>query len=50
MGEVLVDVVFPESMLDVVGLLVVLPVLVELVDLAGHVALLLGIKALETKD
>ena len=41
------DVVLAEGVLDVVGLLVVLPVLVQLVDLAGDVALLLSIKALE---
>ena len=36
-----VDVVLPQRVLDVVGLLVVLPVLVQLVDFAGDVPLLL---------
>ena len=39
--QLLVDVVLAQRVLDVVGLLVVLPVLVQLVDLAGHVPLLL---------
>jgi hypothetical protein len=45
--EVLVDVVLAEGVLDVVGLLVVLPVLVELVDLASHILLLLHVKSLK---
>ena len=39
------DVVLPKGVLDVVGLLVVLPILVQLVDFAGHVSLLFKIKA-----
>ncbi len=46
MVQGLVDVVLAQRMLYVVGLLLVLPVLVELVDLAGHVALLLDVKCL----
>ena len=45
--QVLVDIVLAEGVLDVVGLLVVLPVLVQLVDLAGNVALLLCVEALK---
>ena len=37
MFQRLVDVVLPESVLDVVGLLVVRPVLVELEDLTGNI-------------
>ena len=44
MVQLFVDVVLSKGVLDVVGLLVVLPVLVQLVDLAGHVALLLEVK------
>ena len=44
--KILVDVVFAERVLDVVGLLVVLPVLVQLMNLASDVALLLGIETL----
>ena len=44
--KVLVDVVFSERVLDVVGFFVVFPVLVQLVDLACDVALLLGIETL----
>lgn len=39
--QLLVNVVLPQGVLDVIGLLVVLPVLVQLVNLAGHVPLLL---------
>ena len=45
--EVLVDVVLPEGVLDVVGLLLVFPVLVQLVDLASHVPLLLHVETLQ---
>ena len=40
----LVDVVLPQRVLNVVRLFVVLPVLVELVDLAGNVLLVLEIE------
>ena len=45
--EVLVDVVLAQRVLDVVGLLVVLPLLAQLVDLASNVALLLHVEGLE---
>jgi len=45
--EVLVDVVLTQRVLNVVGLLVILPVLAELVDLAGDVPLLLHVKSLK---
>ena len=48
--KVLVDVIFSERVLDVVGLLVVLPVLVQLMNLASHVTLLLGIETLVYLD
>ena len=48
--KILVDVVFAERVLDVVGLLVVLPVLVQLMNLASDVALLLGIETLVDLD
>merc|ERR1719431_1524084 len=44
--QCLVDVILPQSMLYVVCLFVVLPVLVELVNLAGHVPLLLHVEPL----
>ncbi len=49
MLQVLVDVVFSKSMLDVVRLLVVLPVLVKLVNLASNISLLLGVESLENQ-
>ena len=45
--EVLVDVVLTQRVLNVVGLLVVFPVLAELVDLAGDVPLLFHVKSLQ---
>lgn len=47
--EVLVDVVLAQRVLDVVGLLVILPLLAQLVDLAGHVPLLFHVKSLKQK-
>jgi hypothetical protein len=41
MVQLLVNIVLPESVLDIIGLLVVLPVFVQLMDLASHVPLLL---------
>lgn len=46
MVQLLVNVVLSERVLYVVGLLVVLPVLVQLVDLARHVPLLLQVERL----
>ena len=46
MLEALVDVLLPQRVLYVVGLLVVLPVLVELVEFASNVALLLAVEGL----
>jgi len=46
MVQRLMDIVLPQRVLDVVGLLLVLPVLVQLVHLTRHVALLLQIKGL----
>lgn len=46
MVELLVDVVLAQRVLYVVSLLVILPVLVQLVNLAGNVALLLQIERL----
>lgn len=41
MVQLFVDVVLAQSVLDVIGLLVVLPVLVQLVHFTGHVPLFL---------
>ena len=46
MLKILVDVVFPQSVFDVVGFLVVLPFLAQLVDLARNVTLFFHIKSL----
>jgi len=46
MLKILVDVVLPQCMLDVVGLLIVLPVLAQLVDLARDVTLFFHVKSL----
>ncbi len=47
MLQVLVDVVLAQRVLDVVGLLVVLPVLVQLMDLTSHISLFLSVKTLK---
>ena len=44
------DVVLAERMLDVVGLLIVFPIFVQLVDLARYVALLLCVKSLLSSE
>ena len=44
------NIVLSKRVLDIVGFFVVLPVLVELVDLARHVPLFLGIKSLKQAD
>ena len=45
-----VNVVLPQGMLDVVSLLVLLPLTVQLVDLASYVPLLLKVEPLERED
>jgi hypothetical protein len=50
MLKILVDVVLPQCMLDVVGLLIVLPVLAQLVDLARNVTLFFHVKSLLRKN
>jgi hypothetical protein len=47
--KILVDVVLPQCVFDVVGLLVVLPVLAQLVDLARNVSLFFHVKSLLRK-
>ena len=47
MLKVLVNVVLSERVLDIIGFLVILPVLVQLVDFARDVPLFLGIKSLK---
>lgn len=41
MVQLLVNIVLAESVLDIIGFLVVLPVFVQLMDLTSHVPLLL---------
>ena len=50
MLKVLVNVVLSKRVLDIVGFLVILPVLIQLVDLARYVPLFLGIKSLKQAD
>ena len=44
MVQLLVDVVLSESVLDIIGLLVILPILIQLVDFTSHVPLFLQTK------
>ena len=44
------DVVLSESVLDVVGLLIVFPVFVQLVDFAGDIALLFRVESLGRRN
>ena len=46
MLQVLVDVVLPEGVLDIVGILIILPVFVQLVDFTGNIPLLFRVEAL----
>jgi hypothetical protein len=46
MLEILVDVVFPQSMLDIPRLFIVLPIFVLLMNFASDVSLLFRVKAL----
>ena len=50
MLKVLVDVVFPQSVFDVVGFLFVFPILVKLVDFTRNVTLLFQVKTLRQQE